>query len=97
MSFWNEFVLVTFTEIGVEVAGVPGRVTGSCGQRVGSVGRRPGVPLEGVRRLCSRADVGAVDLELHTRDADVVGGGGGDGDDVVHRRVVRRRGDVDRS
>ena len=66
------FVTVTLTEVDVRVLPLVSRATAA--QRVRPVQLAAGVPRELVRRgHVLRADVDAVDPELHSGDGDVVG------------------------
>ena len=76
---------------------VAGGVAGYCGQRVGAVGDRGGVPRHAVGRGgVLGAQVGAVHLELHPGHPDIVGGGGGQGHRARHGRAVGGRGEAHR-
>ena len=76
---------------------IAGRVPRHGSQGVRAVGKRRRVPVHAVRRVGAfRAQVGAVEFELHTRHADVIRGIGrhrhrGAG----NRCPVGRRGDGD--
>ena len=89
-------LLSTVTADARRRAGVAGRVGGLGGHRVRSGAGRARVPRGLERRRGDRgADRLAVDLELHARDADVVGRRGAERDDPADRRRGLRVGDGD--
>src|SRR5439155_1149703 len=65
-------------------------------ERMGPVGDRRGVPGHGVwRHEIFRAEIGAIEFELHAHHPHVVSGRGRDRDGVRNRRAPERRTDRD--